>query len=92
MATQTTTSSVFLQDVLALVVGWLHLLSTAMEQETLPTVSACAVFTIDPVASLNPETQKDPEAIAACKRLMNKKYVVFISEVSLDSLSTNLIS
>ncbi|KAJ7938350.1 hypothetical protein B0H13DRAFT_2572277 [Mycena leptocephala] len=51
-----------------------------MQREILPTVGACGVFIIDPVASFDPETQKDPEAIAACKRLMNKKYVVFISE------------
>jgi hypothetical protein len=57
-----------------------------MEQEILPTVGACGVFTIDPVASFDPETQKDPEAIA-CRKLVSKKYVVFISEVILDLLT-----
>ncbi|KAJ6484439.1 hypothetical protein C8R47DRAFT_981032 [Mycena vitilis] len=44
-------------------------------REILPAMGAFVVFTIDPVASLDPETLEDPEAISACKRLVNKKYV-----------------
>ncbi|KAJ7637298.1 hypothetical protein DFH06DRAFT_1302721 [Mycena polygramma] len=51
-----------------------------MEREILPTIGAFAVFTIDPVASLDPEVQQDPDAIAACKRLENKKYVVLVAD------------
>ncbi|KAJ7151932.1 hypothetical protein C8R46DRAFT_913407 [Mycena filopes] len=46
-----------------------------MGREILPASGACVVFTIDPVASLDPEVQEDSEAIAACKRLESKKYV-----------------
>ncbi|KAJ7637295.1 hypothetical protein DFH06DRAFT_653706 [Mycena polygramma] len=51
-----------------------------MKRETLPAIGACAVFTIDPVASLDPEIQQDTEVIAACKRLVNKKYVAFVDQ------------
>ncbi|KAJ6507619.1 hypothetical protein DFH09DRAFT_1288938 [Mycena vulgaris] len=46
----------------------------------IPTIGACAVFTIDPLASLHPETREDPEVIAACKKLVNKQYVGFIGD------------
>ncbi|KAJ7129069.1 hypothetical protein C8R46DRAFT_1049226 [Mycena filopes] len=49
----------------------------------LPADGACAVFTIDPVASLDPEIQEDPEAVAACKRLANKKYGVIVDRQAL---------
>ncbi|KAJ6484440.1 hypothetical protein C8R47DRAFT_1017246, partial [Mycena vitilis] len=51
-----------------------------MKRETLPSIGACAVFTIDPGASLDPEIQKDAEAIAACNRLVNKKYVALVDQ------------
>ncbi|KAJ6468673.1 hypothetical protein C8R47DRAFT_948294, partial [Mycena vitilis] len=41
----------------------------------LPAMGAFVVFTIDPVASLDPDVLGDPEATAACKRLVNKEYV-----------------
>ncbi|KAJ6484450.1 hypothetical protein C8R47DRAFT_554808 [Mycena vitilis] len=53
-----------------------------MERETLPTIGAFAVFSIlfDPVASLHPEVQQHSDAIAACKNLERKKYVVFVAD------------
>ncbi|KAJ7637296.1 hypothetical protein DFH06DRAFT_942162, partial [Mycena polygramma] len=33
------------------------------------------VFSIDPVASLDADVIDDPEAVAACNRLVNKEYV-----------------
>ncbi|KAJ7601535.1 hypothetical protein DFH06DRAFT_1489518 [Mycena polygramma] len=47
-----------------------------MARKILPTSGACAVFTIDPVASLNADTREDSEAVAACKMLTSKKYAV----------------
>ncbi|KAJ6505859.1 hypothetical protein C8R47DRAFT_1209804 [Mycena vitilis] len=49
-----------------------------MARKILPTSGACAVLTIDPIASLNAETREDPEAVAACKKLMSKKYAVVV--------------
>ncbi|KAJ7152624.1 hypothetical protein C8R43DRAFT_1127083 [Mycena crocata] len=49
-----------------------------MSREILPTTGACVVFTIDPLASLGPKILEDPEAIEACKELVNKRYVAFI--------------
>ncbi|KAJ7637306.1 hypothetical protein DFH06DRAFT_1002595 [Mycena polygramma] len=45
------------------------------ERSILPAMGAFVVFTIDPIASLDPDTIEDPEAIAACKQLVNKQYV-----------------
>lgn len=47
----------------------------------LPTVGACVVFSLDPVDSLDPDVQKDVEAVAACKKLVTKKYVGLVSGV-----------
>ncbi|KAJ6505877.1 hypothetical protein C8R47DRAFT_1243924 [Mycena vitilis] len=49
-----------------------------MARNILPTSGACAVFTIDPIASLNAETREDFEAVAACKALTSKKYAVVV--------------
>ncbi|KAJ7660922.1 hypothetical protein DFH06DRAFT_381728 [Mycena polygramma] len=49
-----------------------------MGRKILPTSGACAVFTIDPVASLNAETREDSEAVAACRTLTSKKYAVVV--------------
>ncbi|KAJ6484458.1 hypothetical protein C8R47DRAFT_1017265, partial [Mycena vitilis] len=38
-------------------------------------MGAFVVFTIDPIASLDPDAIEDPEAVAACKQLVNKPYV-----------------
>ncbi|KAJ7096598.1 hypothetical protein B0H15DRAFT_825696 [Mycena belliarum] len=46
----------------------------------LPAVGACVVFTIDPVASLDPETLEDSEAVKACMALANKPYVGVVAE------------
>ncbi|KAJ7752454.1 hypothetical protein DFH07DRAFT_960546 [Mycena maculata] len=46
-----------------------------MSRKILPALGACAVLTIDPLASLNSETLEDAEAVAACKKLVNKQYV-----------------
>ncbi|KAJ7460107.1 hypothetical protein B0H11DRAFT_1817277, partial [Mycena galericulata] len=51
-----------------------------MSRKILPAMAAFAVLTIDPVASLDAETQEDPEAVAACKKLVNKQYVGFIGK------------
>ncbi|KAJ7096626.1 hypothetical protein B0H15DRAFT_51292 [Mycena belliarum] len=51
-----------------------------MARAILPMVGACVVLTIDPIASLDPETLEDPEAVAACKKLVNKQYVGFVRE------------
>ncbi|KAJ7151254.1 hypothetical protein C8R46DRAFT_1305091 [Mycena filopes] len=51
-----------------------------MPPRALPTVGACAVLTIDPVASLDPEIRGDSEAVAACERLVNKEYLVLVSK------------
>ncbi|KAJ7152622.1 hypothetical protein C8R43DRAFT_886187 [Mycena crocata] len=45
-----------------------------MSREILPTIGACVVLTIDPIASLDPEILEDPEAVEACKKLVCKKY------------------
>ncbi|KAJ7173220.1 hypothetical protein C8R46DRAFT_945932 [Mycena filopes] len=45
----------------------------------LPTVGACVVFSLDPVDSLDPDVQEDVEAVAACKKLVTKKYVGLVS-------------
>ncbi|KAJ7041577.1 hypothetical protein C8F04DRAFT_145527 [Mycena alexandri] len=50
-----------------------------MPRGILPTVGACAILTVDPVASLDPDTREfDPEAVAACKNLPSKKYLAFV--------------
>ncbi|KAJ7173219.1 hypothetical protein C8R46DRAFT_1255169 [Mycena filopes] len=54
-----------------------------MGREILPMSGACAVFTIDPVASLDPEVQTDSEAVAACKRLGSKKYGAIVDRLTL---------
>ncbi|KAJ7096628.1 hypothetical protein B0H15DRAFT_946101 [Mycena belliarum] len=43
-------------------------------------IGACVVLTIDPIASLDPETLEDPEAVAACKKLVSKQYVGFVRD------------
>ncbi|KAJ7096618.1 hypothetical protein B0H15DRAFT_946092 [Mycena belliarum] len=50
------------------------------ESTILPALGACVVFTIDPVASLDPETLKDSEAVKACMTLANKPYVGVVAE------------
>ncbi|KAJ7096597.1 hypothetical protein B0H15DRAFT_798050 [Mycena belliarum] len=50
------------------------------ESTILPAVGACVVFTIDPVASLDPETLEDSEAVKACMALANKPYVGFVGK------------
>ncbi|KAJ7129068.1 hypothetical protein C8R46DRAFT_855131, partial [Mycena filopes] len=45
----------------------------------LPEIGACAVFSLDPVDSLDPDVQKDVDAVAACKRLVTKKYVGLVA-------------
>jgi hypothetical protein len=55
-----------------------------MPRTILPSIGACVVLTIDPVASLDPEILEDSEAIEACKKLVNKKYVVLVNGVSFD--------
>ncbi|KAJ7645885.1 hypothetical protein DFH06DRAFT_579235 [Mycena polygramma] len=54
-----------------------------MGRKILPTSGACAVFTIDPVASLNAETREDSEAVAACRTLTSKKYAVVVDRQDL---------
>ncbi|KAJ7460101.1 hypothetical protein B0H11DRAFT_2286251 [Mycena galericulata] len=49
-----------------------------MSRKILPAMAAFAVLTIDPVASLDAETQEDAEAVAACKKMVNKQYVGFV--------------
>ncbi|KAJ7187830.1 hypothetical protein C8R46DRAFT_1183562 [Mycena filopes] len=51
----------------------------SLDRQILPTVGACAVFSIDPVASLDSDVQNDADAVAACKKLVTKKYVGLIS-------------
>ncbi|KAJ7129073.1 hypothetical protein C8R46DRAFT_925742 [Mycena filopes] len=46
-----------------------------MERKILPALGAFVVFTIDPIASLDLDLRTDAETIAACKELVNKKYV-----------------
>ncbi|KAJ7187319.1 hypothetical protein C8R46DRAFT_287932 [Mycena filopes] len=46
----------------------------------LPNVGACAVLTIDPLATLDSEVREDAEAVAACKRLVTKKYAVLVAD------------
>ncbi|KAJ7129120.1 hypothetical protein C8R46DRAFT_1198194 [Mycena filopes] len=53
-----------------------------MTRKILPVVGACAGLTIDPVASLAPDVRQDPAAIAACAKLVNKKFVVLVSSRS----------
>ncbi|KAJ7151214.1 hypothetical protein C8R46DRAFT_1123575 [Mycena filopes] len=45
------------------------------ERQILPALSAFVVFRIDPFASLDPELLEDPDTLAACKTLVNKRYV-----------------
>ncbi|KAJ7637287.1 hypothetical protein DFH06DRAFT_1099830 [Mycena polygramma] len=52
---------------------------STMKRAILPAVGACAVFTIDPIASLDSDTQSDPEAVAACEKLVSKKYAVLVT-------------
>ncbi|KAK7019104.1 hypothetical protein R3P38DRAFT_1290018 [Favolaschia claudopus] len=49
-------------------------------QWILPEVDAFVTFTIDPVASLSEGAQDVPEAVAACKKLVNKQYVGLIAK------------
>ncbi|KAJ7129096.1 hypothetical protein C8R46DRAFT_1202499 [Mycena filopes] len=49
-------------------------------RQILPTVGACVVFSLDPVDSLDPDVQKDVDAVAACKKLVTKKYVGLVSD------------
>ncbi|KAJ7096622.1 hypothetical protein B0H15DRAFT_825803 [Mycena belliarum] len=51
-----------------------------MPSTILPVVGAYVVLTIDPVASLDPDVLEDPEAVQACKELVNRSYVVFVGE------------
>ncbi|KAJ7187307.1 hypothetical protein C8R46DRAFT_1274729 [Mycena filopes] len=51
-----------------------------MARTILPTVGACAVLTIDPVATLDAEVREDAEAVAACKKLVTKKYAVLVAD------------
>ncbi|KAJ7096621.1 hypothetical protein B0H15DRAFT_1019647 [Mycena belliarum] len=51
-----------------------------MTRVILPKLGACVVLTIDPIASLDPETLEDPEAVAACKKLVSKQYVGFVRD------------
>ncbi|KAK7019124.1 hypothetical protein R3P38DRAFT_2783945 [Favolaschia claudopus] len=44
----------------------------------LPELAAWAVFTIDPVASLSEGAREVPEAVEACKRMVNKPYVALV--------------
>ncbi|KAJ7129114.1 hypothetical protein C8R46DRAFT_925633 [Mycena filopes] len=48
------------------------------KREFLPTIGACVVLTIDPIASLDQDARQDPEVLAACAKLVHKKYVGFI--------------
>ncbi|KAJ7096599.1 hypothetical protein B0H15DRAFT_1019629 [Mycena belliarum] len=50
------------------------------ESTILPALGACVVFTIDAVASLDPETLEDPEAVKACMSLASKPYVGFVAK------------
>ncbi|KAJ7152623.1 hypothetical protein C8R43DRAFT_923753 [Mycena crocata] len=50
-----------------------------MTRKILPTLGACVVLTIDPIASLDPELLEDHEAIEACKSLVSKKYVALMA-------------
>ncbi|KAK7046563.1 hypothetical protein R3P38DRAFT_3346229 [Favolaschia claudopus] len=58
--------------------------STALDSEEtetryfLPELGAWAVLTIDPVASLSEGAREVPEAIDACKRMVNKRYVALV--------------
>ncbi|KAK7019125.1 hypothetical protein R3P38DRAFT_1291482 [Favolaschia claudopus] len=58
--------------------------STALDSEQteiryfLPEVGAWAVLTIDPVASLSEGAREVPEAVEACKRMVNKPYVALV--------------
>ncbi|KAK7046597.1 hypothetical protein R3P38DRAFT_75970 [Favolaschia claudopus] len=49
-------------------------------QWILPEVDAFVTFTIDPVASLSEGAQEVPEAVAACKKLVNKQYAGLIAK------------
>ncbi|KAJ7623929.1 hypothetical protein DFH06DRAFT_1008699 [Mycena polygramma] len=49
--------------------------SSDTDRQILPGLGAFVVFSIDPVASLDADVLDDPEAIAACNKLVNKKYV-----------------
>ncbi|KAK7046556.1 hypothetical protein R3P38DRAFT_3257891 [Favolaschia claudopus] len=44
----------------------------------LPELGAWAVLTIDPVASLSEGAREVPEAVDACKRIVNKPYVALV--------------
>ncbi|KAK7019130.1 hypothetical protein R3P38DRAFT_3274242 [Favolaschia claudopus] len=46
----------------------------------LPEVGAWAVLTVDPVASLSEGAREVPEAIEACKRMVNKSYVALVDD------------
>ncbi|KAK7019131.1 hypothetical protein R3P38DRAFT_3200435 [Favolaschia claudopus] len=58
--------------------------STALDSEEaetryfLPELGAWAVLTIDPVASLSVGAREVPEAVEACKRMVNKPYVALV--------------
>ncbi|KAK7046557.1 hypothetical protein R3P38DRAFT_3175835 [Favolaschia claudopus] len=55
--------------------------SDSEETETryfLPELGAWAVLTIDPVASLSDGAREVPEAVDACKRMVNKPYVALV--------------
>ncbi|KAJ6484444.1 hypothetical protein C8R47DRAFT_554645 [Mycena vitilis] len=54
--------------------------SSDQPREILPAMGAWVVYTIDPVSSLSPEAQDDPDAVAACGVLQNKQYVGFVAE------------
>ncbi|KAJ7096620.1 hypothetical protein B0H15DRAFT_962715 [Mycena belliarum] len=53
-----------------------------MSNSILPALGACVVFTIDPVASLDPETLEDAEAVEACKGLVSNQYAGIVVERS----------
>ncbi|KAJ7152640.1 hypothetical protein C8R43DRAFT_475167 [Mycena crocata] len=49
-------------------------------REILPATGAFVVFTIDPLASVDPEILDDAEAVLACKALVNKQFVALAAE------------
>ncbi|KAK7001051.1 hypothetical protein R3P38DRAFT_3614154, partial [Favolaschia claudopus] len=57
---------------------------TSQSDETiryfLPEVGAWAVLTIDPVASLSEVAREVPEAVEACKQMVNKSYVALVDD------------
>ncbi|KAJ7152630.1 hypothetical protein C8R43DRAFT_1235640 [Mycena crocata] len=50
------------------------------QREILPATGAFVVFTIDPLASVDPRILEDPDAVLACKNLVSKQYVALAAE------------